>query len=127
MIFPRILFKIVILPLMIFGLISCNFPIVAIPILNNPHTISQIEQQKPDTKISLIGQVINVAPFLRGGAYQLKDNTGNIWVITEEDLPNKGEQVKIKGLIKKENIVIETQDFSEYYLIELPTNSLFNN
>jgi membrane protein implicated in regulation of membrane protease activity len=130
MIFQRILFKITILPLMIFGLISCNSLTVAIPVLNNPHnphTTSQIEQQKPNTEISLIGKVINVAPFLRGGAYQLEDNTGSIWVITEEDLPTKGEQIKIKGIIKQENIVIETQDFSEYYLFELPLNSFFNN
>ncbi len=116
-----------IVPLIIISLVSCNPLTVAIPLLNTPTTISQIEQKQPNEQISLRGKVINLAPFLTGGAYQLEDNSGKIWVITDTNLPKQGDEIKVKAQIKQENIVISEQNFSEYYLIELSVNSALNN
>jgi hypothetical protein len=116
-----------IVPLILINLISCNSLTVAIPILNNTITISQIEQKQPDEQISLTGKVVNTAPFLQGGAYQLEDNTGKIWVITEVNLPKKGDKIKLKGQIKQENIAVDTLNLNEFYLLELSLNSTLDN
>ena len=60
--------------------------------------ISDIQQNaNVVATVYLEGQVINRAPLIGFGAYHLKDETGTIWVLTNQVLPNLGDQVLIKG------------------------------
>jgi hypothetical protein len=36
---------------------------------------------------------------LKGGAYQIDDESGKIWVITEQEPPAKGEKASVKGTV----------------------------
>lgn len=44
---------------------------------------------------------VNV-PFtqIRGGAYEIDDGTGSMWIVTENAVPNKGAQLGVKGRIQ---------------------------
>jgi hypothetical protein len=122
----RFFLKIAIFPLIIIGLISCNPLTGAITLLNNPDTVMEIKKQAPNASISFTATVANIAPFLKGGAYQLQDNTGNIWVITQETLPPVGEEIRLKALVQEKKIMVEDQVFSEYYLQELSSTPQLN-
>lgn len=70
------------------------------------------------TKIYLEGKVTIKAPFLTGGAYQLQDTTGKIWVFTNQTLPNLGDRVAIAGEVKFQSISIDGQEIGEVYVQE---------
>ena len=36
---------------------------------------------------------------VRGGAYEIDDGTGSIWIISETNVPTKGTQIGVKGLV----------------------------
>lgn len=83
----------------------------------NPTKISDIPQNvNVETIIYLQGQVTNRAPLLGSAAYQLKDTTGTIWVFTNQDLPNLGDQVSIKGKLQFQSIPIGVQELGEVYV-----------
>jgi hypothetical protein len=68
------------------------------------------------TKIYLQGKVTIKAPFLTGGAYQLQDATGKIWVVTNQTLPSVGDEVAIAGEVKFQSIPISGQEIGEVYI-----------
>ncbi|MFB8791062.1 MAG: hypothetical protein U7123_19990 [Potamolinea sp.] len=63
--------------------------------------------------VYLQGKVTTRAPFLTGGAYQLQDGTGTIWVITKENVPNVGDQVSIKGQLRFQSLPVSGQELGE--------------
>jgi hypothetical protein len=106
---------------------------VGIPINVTP--ISQIvKNPKVGSSVNIKGTVTQQAPFLKGGAYQIKDETGKIWVmrdshqeslgdlpvesLRERPLPNPGDSLTIKGIVQYESIPIGKQEFGEVYLDE---------
>ena len=36
---------------------------------------------------------------IRGGAYQVDDGTGSIWIFTENTVPTRGAQVGVRGMV----------------------------
>lgn len=62
------------------------------------------------------GTVGDRAPFLETGAYQLQDGTGSIWVVGKQPLPERAEEVLIKGQVKYQSIPIAGRDFGEVYI-----------
>ena len=44
---------------------------------------------------------VNV-PFttIRGGAYEIDDGSGKMWILTQNTVPNKGAQIGVKGRIQ---------------------------
>lgn len=69
--------------------------------------------------VYLRGRAISTAPFAQGGAYLVRDRTGEIWVIAEQNLPNPGDEVAIAGQVEYRSIAIEGQEFGELYVREL--------
>ena len=53
-----------------------------------------------DKEVSIVGRVTDSygIPFV-GGAYELDDGTGKIWVITQKGTPSKGSRVGVKGRV----------------------------
>ena len=108
------------------GLVSCsNVPLLGTPNgIGSAYTgditaISEIQSdQNAKDLVYLQGQVISQAPFLNSGAYQVQDTTGKIWVVSNQDLPNVGDQVLISGQIQFQSIPIGGQEMGELYLQE---------
>jgi len=66
------------------------------------------------------GNVLNRAPLLDRAAYQLQDETGQVWVITDNSPPESGQTVTIQAKIRTKSIELPQQQVSkEVYLQEL--------
>ncbi|WP_019486899.1 MULTISPECIES: hypothetical protein [Kamptonema] len=118
-------FRIAPLSLILFGgLFSCgNLANSRLTLDFNANSIADI-QQKPEleAKVYLKGKVESRAPFLGTGAYQLQDNTGRIWVLTKQAVPQIGEQMVIRGLVRYKGITFKElagKDLGEVYIEEI--------
>ncbi|MGK7938940.1 MAG: DNA-binding protein [Crocosphaera sp.] len=72
-----------------------------------------------DDLIRLEGKVVDRAPFLDSGSYQLQDETGTVWVLTNGPLPQTGERVQITGKVTYQSIPVGGQDMGELYILEV--------
>jgi len=81
----------------------------------NVTKISDLKESK-EGMVYLQGQVANRAPFLEAGAYKLQDATGAIWVITNQTVPNVGDEVLIKGQLQFQSIPVSGQELGEVYV-----------
>jgi hypothetical protein len=55
------------------------------------------------------------------GAYQLRDNTGQILVLTKKSIPPLGKEVVIKGVIRSQKIMLKElpgKELGEVYIEE---------
>lgn len=106
--------------LLISGLmISCS-PLNPLGLASQEYTaIAQLGKLTNKSRVNLRGMVVNVAPFLDGGAYQLQDATGLIWVRTDKPLPAKGTSLSVKGELQYEGIFVGQQQLGESYLLEV--------
>ncbi len=68
--------------------------------------------------VYLKGKIGNQAPFVNSGAYELEDESGKIWVISNQKLPEPGEQILLKGQVKYQSIPIGGKDLGETYIQE---------
>ncbi|MEQ8462953.1 hypothetical protein [Coleofasciculus sp. E2-BRE-01] len=105
------------------GLVSCSYvptpPGMGSAPTANLTAISEIQSaQNARDVVYLQGQVISQAPFLNSGAYQVQDTTGKIWVVSNQELPNVGDQVVIGGQVQFQSIPISGQEMGELYLQE---------
>ena len=110
-----------VLPLLLAGVIGCT-PVNYLGLAQPPVTPIRelVEQEKTeDSTIYLQGTVIDRAPFLENGSYQLQDETGTIWVLTNGVLPQPGDQIMIKGEIEYQSIDLDGQDLGELYIVEV--------
>jgi len=73
-------------------------------------------QSETDTVVSVQGTVRDRAPLLKQTAYQLQDDTGEIWVITSDSAPESGQTVTIQAKIKSKSFVLHQQRSQELYL-----------
>ena len=82
--------------------------------------IEEIHTQFPPSEnpVYLSGRVQQSIPLLEGWIYQLKDDTGSIWVVTQTSAPTTGEEILIKGLARYEPILVAGEDLGEYYIEE---------
>jgi hypothetical protein len=78
--------------------------------------IDSLARQTSGIQVYLRGEVTEKVPFLGRGAYALKDQTGIIWVFTDQFLPNMGEVVLIEGEIQYQSIPIAGGDIGEFYI-----------
>lgn len=103
--------------LILAGLSSCS-----ILSLGSRVPITQIReiQQKatPSSTVYVQGQVVKEVPLLSTRAYELQDDTGTIWVVTEEKIPTQDKPVLIQGKVKQKNIRLGTQNLKEVYIEE---------
>lgn len=107
--------------LICFGLAGCD-PSIEV------NSIAQLSTQTDRLEQSVLveGVVRDRAPFLNNGAYQLQDESGTIWILTNNPLPDSGEAVTIEGKIKVKSIVLNNQEDQEVYLEEETLNSSNN-
>ncbi len=70
------------------------------PSRTNIGKINADPQRYFDKEVGIGGTVIDSygVPFV-GGAYEIEDDTGKIWVLTERGVPSKGSRVGVKGRV----------------------------
>lgn len=112
------------LSLMLGGLFGCGSIAQSgfslLPSRNFPITkIQELQEGKPNSStVYLEGEVVKKAPFLGTGAYELKDSTGSIWVVTKEKIPNQQNKVLLKGKVLYKNISVGGTTLKEVYVEE---------
>ena len=78
-------------------LLACTLLLTACP---QQTTISKIQNDPGryrHKEVGLVGNVTNSFGALNYGAYELSDETGKIWVLTERGVPQKGARVGVAG------------------------------
>lgn len=108
------------IPFLISGLIISCSPLNPLGLASGEYTaIAELGKISNQSNVTLKGIVVNVAPFLEGGAYQLQDATGTVWIRTDKPLPPKGSSLAVKGELQYEAIFVGKQQLGESYLLEL--------
>ncbi len=75
------------------------------------------ETKKPKN-VRINGKIINIIPLVGSFAYQVEDNTGKIWVMTEDNPPEIDQEIIINGILTYEDITVEDKSFGEFYVVE---------
>jgi hypothetical protein len=106
------------------GFFSCgNLPMSQLNLGFNVASIGDIQQKRQvDGEVYLRGKVENRAPFVGNAAYQLQDGTGTIWVLTNQALPQLGDEVLLKGEVRYKSITLKElagTDLGEVYVEEM--------
>ncbi|HAC63566.1 MAG TPA: DNA-binding protein [Cyanothece sp. UBA12306] len=107
--------------LLMLGVIGCT-PVNYLGLAQPPVTpIRELleDEKTEDEAIYLQGTVVDRAPFMDNGSYQLQDETGTVWVLTNGVLPQTGDQIMIKGQIQYQAIDLGGQDLGELYIVEV--------
>lgn len=89
----RTLFLLPLLTVFVLGLTAC-------PSQTNIGKIQADPNRYMDKEVGVVGRVTDSygIPFV-GGAYELDDGTGKIWVVTERGVPSRGAHVGVKGRV----------------------------
>ena len=84
------------LPLLLAALLG----LTACPSQTNISKIQADPNRYLDKEVGIVGRVTDSygVPFV-GGAYELDDGTGKIWVVTQRGVPSKGARVGVKGRV----------------------------
>ncbi|WP_017306300.1 hypothetical protein [Spirulina subsalsa] len=105
--------QLLLFPLVLGSAIACN------PLSGDFTPLTEVPNQSPGTSVTVRGNVEQKAPFLTGGAYQLQDESGSIWVFTEQALPESGRPLSVTGKVIYEPLELDGLDLGEVYLQEL--------
>ncbi len=111
--------------LLVGGLIGCtpmNYLGLAQPSITPIGDVSPQPSTPTSSEADIVyleGKVVDRAPFLDSGSYQLQDETGTIWVLTNSPLPQTGETVQITGKVTYQSISVGGQEVGELYILEV--------
>lgn len=73
--------------------------------------------QKRDRVVQVQGQIKAQAPLMGGKrAYEVQDETGSVWVVSDRAVPATGSQVSVQGKVKFQKIEIAGKDQSSVYV-----------
>jgi len=74
--------------------------LTACPSQTNIGKITADPDRYMDKEVGVVGRVTDSygVPFV-GGAYELDDGTGKMWVVTQRGVPSKGSRVGVKGRV----------------------------
>ncbi len=81
-------------------LLAAVLGLTACPKQTNIGKITADPDRYMDKEVGLVGRVTDSygVPFV-GGAYELDDGTGKIWVVTQRGVPSRGSRVGVKGRV----------------------------
>jgi hypothetical protein len=52
-------------------------------------------------EVKLSGSVVDSYSMVGRGVYQLDDNTGRLWIVSDTGVPRKGARVNVKGTVRE--------------------------
>ena len=81
-------------------------------------SIDALSQDKADKKVAVGGKVVQRSALLDGWLYQVRDDSGSLWILTDDTAPQINEAVVVEGLVRYEPIVVGEIDASDVYLEE---------
>lgn len=84
-----------------------------------PKTTPIQEVQKTavgNSVVTVKGVVGDRVPILDGTVYELQDSTGKIWVLTQKQPPNSGQEVIITGKLRFKSIPLNGQEQGSIYI-----------
>jgi hypothetical protein len=93
---------------------ACGRFVSAIPI---GQVLSQTSNQASPATQTIRGTVVTYAPLLTGSFYQLKDDSGSIWVRSSQVVA-PGDRLTIEGVPRHQAIQISNQEVGEVYFEE---------
>ncbi len=96
-------------------------PSVSLPSLRLPGqstAIASLSADRTEDKVSIYGSVTQRVALLDGWLYQMQDDTGSLWVLTDRSEPTVGDRAAVAGIVKYEAIVVGEVDAGEIYLEE---------
>lgn len=64
------------------------------------------------------GEVVAIAPLVGGQMYQLRDRTGDIWVVTADPTVRVGDRLVLEGILQYESVPLANQEQGDFYLQE---------
>jgi hypothetical protein len=68
-----------------------------------PKTIGHVladPQRYAHKEVKLKGEVARSYSVLGRGAYELRDHTGRLWIVSDRGVPREGTEVEVKGTIR---------------------------
>lgn len=78
--------------------------------------VNQVNQKR-DRRVQVQGKIRAQAPLMGGlRAYEVQDETGSVWVVTDRALPATGSQVTLNGTVKFQKIDVAGKDQSTVYI-----------
>lgn len=88
--------KLFILPVLLLALLG----LTACPSQTSISKLKADPDRYMDKEVGIVGRVTDSygIPFV-GGAYEVDDGTGRIWVVTERGTPSRGARVGVKGRV----------------------------
>ena len=78
--------------------------------------IRSIQASQANAQVQVSGQVKSIAPMVGQTAYEVADETGSIWVVTQGAAPSQDSQVTVSGTVRYLPIEVAGQDFGAVYL-----------
>ncbi len=54
-----------------------------------------------DRTVQLSGEVVDSYSVANRGAYRLKDDTGELWIVSDEGVPRRTAKVTVKGRVRE--------------------------
>lgn len=81
-------------------------------------TIGSLMANQSDETVTISGTVAKRVPILEGWLYQVSDDTGSLWVLSDRSDPAVGELATVQGVVRYEAITVGEIDASEVYLEE---------
>ena len=76
------------------------------------------QQQQTERIVHIQGKVVRQVPLMQKQAYEIQDQTGSIWIVTQKDAPKSGAAVLIKGKVRYQQIPSGNQSLGEIYIEE---------
>ena len=88
--------KLFILPVLLMALLA----LTACPSQTSISKLKADPDRYMDKEVGIVGRVTDSygVPFV-GGAYELDDGTGKIWIVTQQSVPSRGARVGVKGRV----------------------------
>lgn len=80
--------------------------------------IDTLTQEKADDKVAVSGTIVQRSAILDGWLYQIRDDSGSVWVLTDSSTPQLNESVLVEGVVRYEPIVVGEVDASGVYIEE---------
>ena len=113
--------RLLILSLIFWTMTGCDYLIYLGLASPRVITIEQINDKNNDkqTPVRVKGKVEKIVPLLGSSAYELKDLTGSIWIVSKKNLPPVGEQIIVEGIPQYQEITIGSENLGSFYLEEI--------
>lgn len=80
--------------------------------------IASLAADRVEETVAVSGNVAQRVAVLDGWLYQVQDETGSVWVVTDRSEPTVGDVATVEGTVRYESIVVEGIDAGEVYLEE---------